>query len=96
MSTTPKLEDVVRILRRHLPAGYEGVLFGSRATGRAGSRSDWDIGLLGPTPLRGAILAHIREDLDAMRTLHSFDVVDLGAVPDYFRRVALARAIILV
>lgn len=35
MATTPKIEDISRILKRHLPAEYGAVLFGSRATGRA-------------------------------------------------------------
>jgi len=96
MSTTPNLVEVSERVKRHLPPGYQAVLFGSRATDRARPRSDWDIGLLGPAPLRGAIMQHIREELDEMRTLHTFDLVDLNTVPDFFRRGALKKVIRLV
>jgi predicted nucleotidyltransferase len=97
MPTTPELEKVAEVLRRHLPSGeYRAVLFGSRATGRARVGSDWDIGILGPQPLRGATVQAIRDELDELRTLHSFDVVDLTTVPDSFRAIALQQAINLV
>lgn len=97
MSTAPHLEQITAVLQRHLPsAQYHAVLFGSRATGRARPGSDWDIGIIGSQPLRGAVLQAIRDDLDALRTLHSFDVVDLTALPQAFRDVALRRTIRLV
>jgi len=96
MPTTPNLDEVAHILKRHLPAGYSAVLFGSRATGQAWHTSDWDVGLLGPLSLRGAIVERIREDLDEIRTLHTFDVVDLTNVPDYFREIALRKVVKLV
>jgi len=96
MPTTPNLVEVAEILKRHLPEGYQAVVFGSRATGKARKGSDWDIGILGPKPLRNIILGDIREELEEMRTLHTFDVVDLTTVPDYFRRVALRKTIKLV
>jgi predicted nucleotidyltransferase len=40
MPTTPNLAEVAAILKKYLPAGYEAVLFGSRATGKARLRSD--------------------------------------------------------
>ncbi|MEK7276626.1 MAG: HI0074 family nucleotidyltransferase substrate-binding subunit, partial [Chloroflexota bacterium] len=92
MTTTPKLEDISRILKRHLPVEYGAVLFGSRATGRARPGSDWDIGVLGPAALGGAVIETIREELDELPTLHSFDVVDLTTVPEYFREAALRGA----
>jgi predicted nucleotidyltransferase len=92
MATTPDLREVSRILRQLLPAQYGAVLFGSRATGRAQSGSDWDIGLLGPQPLAGGVVQMIRDELDDLPTLHSFDVVDLRTVPEYFRQTALRGA----
>lgn len=65
------------------------MLFGSRSRGTARPGSDWDIGIFGPGPLRGAILERIREELDDLPTLHSFDVVDLATVPEPFREMAL-------
>jgi nucleotidyltransferase substrate binding protein (TIGR01987 family) len=96
MDTAPKLEDVTRILREFLPTQYGAVLFGSRATGRAQPGSDWDIGVIGATPLDGGVLELIREGLEELPTLHTFDVVDLVRVPEWFRKSAIrgARAIL--
>lgn len=72
------------------------MLFGSRARGDARPTSDWDIGVIGPEPLRGAVLERIREALEGIRTLHTFDVVDLSSVPLAFRDQALETRIELV
>lgn len=94
VSTTPNLVDVAAILRRWLPGqDYRAVLFGSRANGTAHPGSDWDIGILGPEPLRGAVLERIREDLEALRTLHTFDVVDLSTVPPDLRMAATSSGL---
>lgn len=90
MGTAPRTDEIADILRRHLPTpDYQAVLFGSRATGRARPGSDWDIGISGPAPVRGGVLQAIRDDLEDLRTLHRFDVVDLTTVPESFRTRAL-------
>ena len=97
MSTAPHITEIEAVLHRHLPSTqYRAVLFGSRATGSARPGSDWDIGILGPQPLRGAVLQAHRNDLNDLRTLHSFDVVDLTTVPQSFRDVALRHVVNLV
>ncbi len=96
MATTPDLAEVSKILKRLLPAGYRGLLFGSRVTGQARPGSDWDLGILGPVALRGAIVQSIRDGLEELPTLHSFDVVDLATVPDSFREGALSKAMRIV
>lgn len=58
--------------------------------------SDWDIGIIGPEPVRGAILEELREELEELRTLHCFDVVDLTSTPAGFQSAALASAVRLV
>ena len=94
MGTEPDLGDVAAIVRRHLPhPEFRAYLFGSRAAGRARRGADWDIGILGPLPVRGAVLEAVREDLEALPTLHSFDVVDLTAADADFRAAALRTAI---
>lgn len=55
--------------------------------------SDWDIGILGPAPLDGARMAALRDALESIPTLHSFDLVDLTTVPDDFRENALRSAV---
>jgi predicted nucleotidyltransferase len=93
LSTAPSIEQISDALRPALPAGFQAVLFGSRACGRAGRSSDWDVGILGPHPLDGAVVAALREALEAIPTLHSFDLVDLATVPDGFRELALRTAV---
>lgn len=89
-STLPDLNRVREVVRRHLPdSEYRVFLFGSRASGRARERSDWDIGILGPEDVPGHVMASIHDDLDEMPTLHHFDLVDLRSVSEAFRREAL-------
>src|SRR5882762_10522196 len=53
------------VIRRHVPdPAYRVFLFGSRATGSAGERSDIDIGIEGPAPVSRAALAAIRDELE--------------------------------
>ena len=64
-------------------------LFGSEASGTAAPGSDVDVGIWGPEPIAGAILARIQEELDSLRTLRLFDVVDFARADETFRSVAL-------
>lgn len=91
--TTPTLDDIGRVLRPLLPPGYQALLFGSRATGEARPASDWDVGILGGEPLAGAVLERVREALETLPTLHTFEVVDLASVPPAFREIALRGAV---
>jgi len=88
--------DVLRfaaeVIRRHLPnPAYRLFLFGSRATGSAGERSDFDIGIEGPAAVPRQILAAIHEELEEAPTLHTIDVVDFARVSETFRLVAERR-----
>ena len=71
---------------------YQLFLFGSEVLGAADRRSDIDVGILGAAPLSGALVQQLQERLEALWTLRSFDVVDLGAVDDAFRTEALDHA----
>lgn len=71
---------------------YDVFLFGSEATATAGSRSDIDVGVLGPAPVPGHILQRIRDELATLRTLRSFDLVDFSRVDDAFKGEALRHA----
>jgi predicted nucleotidyltransferase len=68
---------------------YEVFIFGSEASGTAGRRSDIDVGILGPQPVPGAVLQHIRDELDTLRTLRVFEVVDFSRVDESFKTEAL-------
>jgi len=77
------------VIRRHLPdPAYRIFLFGSRATGSAGKRSDIDIGIEGPAPVPRAALAAINDELEEAPTLYTIDIVDFERVSENFRLVA--------
>ena len=77
------------VIRRHVPdPAYRIFLFGSRATGSAGERSDIDIGIEGPAPVSRAALAAVHDELEDAPTLYTIDVVDFARMPERFRRVA--------
>jgi predicted nucleotidyltransferase len=80
------------VVRRHLsdPA-YRVFLFGSRATGTAGGRSDIDIGIEGPAPVPRAALIAIEDELEEAPTLFTVEIVDFARVSETFRRVASER-----
>ncbi|HEV2301314.1 MAG TPA: nucleotidyltransferase domain-containing protein [Stellaceae bacterium] len=83
------------VIRRHVPdRAYSVFLFGSRAMGSAGVRSDIDIGIAGPAPISRAALAAIHEELEEAPTLYTIEVVDFARVPKKFRRVARRRILL--
>ena len=71
---------------------YELFIFGSEATGIASPRSDIDIGIQGPQPLAKATIQRIRDELETIRTLRVFEVVDLNSTDPSFRQEALRHA----
>ena len=80
------------VIRRHVPdPAYRVFLFGSRATGSAGERSDIDIGIEGPAWVPRAALAAITDELEEAPTLYTIDVVDFSCMPPRFRQVADRR-----
>src|SRR5437016_578635 len=80
------------IIRRHVPdPAYRVFLFGSRATGSAGERSDIDIGIEGPAPVSRSALAAIHDELAEALTLYTIEVVDFARVSEKFHQVAERR-----
>ncbi len=86
-----------RALESHAPqlAGYRVFLFGSRATGHAGPRSDYDVGVIGPQPLPSRAYSDIEDTLDALPTLHRIDWVDFNQVSERFRERAMQQVEVL-
>ena len=68
---------------------YQVFIFGSEAGSTGTSRSDIDVGILGPAPLPGATMERIRSELEKLRTLRVFDVVDFARVDKSFQDVAM-------
>ena len=88
------LRDAIRdVVQRRLDLDrYHLFVFGSEASGGADRCSDIDIGILGPEPVTGAVMQAIRDDLETLRTLRSFDLVDLRHVDELFKAKALEHA----
>ncbi len=84
--------ELLDIFGRHLDlTKYRAFFFGSRVTGMGNDRSDIDVGIEGPASVPNGTLATIREEVDALRTLYTIEVVDFTTTSDAFRRVAKER-----
>src|SRR5437868_4872653 len=68
---------------------YETFLFGSEASVVRNDRSDIDVGILGPQPIPGAVMQQVRDELEKLRTLRVFDLVDFARVDESFKAIAL-------
>jgi predicted nucleotidyltransferase len=75
--------------------GYRVVLFGSRTAGTARDRSDFDVGVMGDTPLPLATFYKMEDLFDEIPTLYRIDWVDLNRVSPEFRREALKQTEVL-
>ena len=71
---------------------YDVFIFGSEAAGTGSPRSDIDIGIRGPKVLEPHVVQRIRDELEKLRTLRVFDVVDFKAADPAFGQTALQRA----
>ena len=64
-------------------------VFGSRATGRSGTRSDIDLGIDLGHPVAPDVLVAIRDAFDNLSIFQRVDVVDFSSVDGTFKTVAL-------
>ena len=94
-------EQILGMISRTIQAhqvdlhGHRVILFGSRATGTAKPRSDFDIGVDGPTPLPQKVFDQLADEFEELPTLYSIDWVDLQKTSPQFRQQALQGAITL-
>jgi predicted nucleotidyltransferase len=87
-------DEVARVLAEHLgPSSHRAWIIGSEAAGTALPGSDVDVALEGPAPIDLGVLARLRDALEKLPTIRSFDLVDLRRASDRFRREALATSI---
>jgi uncharacterized protein len=86
---------VREILARHLPAGVEVAVFGSRAGGRVKPASDLDLALQGDGPLPLALLAELAEAFDESALPWTVDLVDLAGVSAAFAQIIRESAVAL-
>jgi len=88
------LLNVVSTVKRYLPEATV-YLFGSRAQGRAKESSDFDIAIEWKEKIPFSVLYRIKEELEELPTLKSFDFVDLKRVPDNFVRSVKEGGVVL-
>ena len=72
--------------------GHKVVLFGSRASGKAKQRSDFDVGVIGDKPLPVKVFYEIDDMLENLPTLYRIDWVDLNNAAPSLRKRALDHA----
>lgn len=70
-------------------AGHRVVIFGSRARGDARPRSDFDIGVIGESPLPLQDFYALADQIEDLPTLYRIDWVDFARASEKFRRSAL-------
>lgn len=87
------IKEVVRVIRRYLAEdSFKIFLFGSWAKASAQQTSDIDIGILGNEAVEETLMFRIKEEIKAIPTLRSVDIVDLTAADESFRKGALIHA----
>lgn len=86
MSEAREEDAILRELARRVGKALEGrryrlYLFGSRARGEAGPRSDYDLAVWADPPLDLATVARLREELEQVNILQHVDLVELSWAP---------------
>jgi predicted nucleotidyltransferase len=88
------LQKAVEIIIKYLP-DVKIYLFGSRAKGTAKPYSDFDIAIEWKERIPPYTMAKIREELDKLPTLKSFDLIDLKRVSGDFSKTIRGTGVIL-
>lgn len=94
-------EEIVAMLKNVLEdsseelKGHKVFLFGSRASGKAGERSDFDVGVIGEGPLPLKAYYRIEDRFDDLPTLYRIDWVDFNRTSDRFRERAMKHVRVL-
>ncbi|MBM4402744.1 MAG: nucleotidyltransferase domain-containing protein [Candidatus Cloacimonetes bacterium] len=82
-------QEIIKIVAKYLPLNdYKVFFFGSRVSGKGDERSDIDVGIEGKAKTPIETILKIKEELAALPTLYSIDVVDFRRADDNFRKVA--------
>ena len=82
------IEEALKVIRKFLPTARV-IVFGSRARGDFRENSDLDVAIDLGEVIPAEVMERIREALDELPTLVTFDVVDLNAVSKSFREEIL-------
>lgn len=84
------IQEVIKIIRKHLGDEYNIFLFGSWAKGEALETSDLDIGILGGKKAPWNLMVKILEEVDKIPTLRKIDVVDFQTKDKNFQKNVLS------
>jgi len=83
-------DQIIEIIKKHMTSDhYRVFFFGSRANGKATERSDIDIGIEAEEAVPPGVLSEIKEELDNLRTLNKFDLVEFKKADKNFKEVAM-------
>ncbi len=83
-------KTILDVLSKHIElSAYRVFFFGSRVSGTHSPQSDIDLGIEGKSPVPGATMTRIREDLEDLPFLYTIDLVDFTQVSEEFRQIAL-------
>ncbi|MFC1754051.1 nucleotidyltransferase domain-containing protein [Thermoproteota archaeon] len=89
LDETQLKQSLLTILKKHLKiSDYSIFYFGSRCRKNPSEGSDIDIGLEGVAPIELAVLNKIRYDINKLKTLYTFDLVDFSRVDNDFKHIA--------
>jgi predicted nucleotidyltransferase len=83
------IRDTLLLFRGELAQAHV-YFFGSRVSGKARERSDFDVAIDSVSPVEPRLFARIRGALDELPTLYRVDLVDLTCVSASVRAVMLA------
>lgn len=88
-------EKIIPFIRQAIRAPHFQVfLFGSRATGEANDRSDYDIGILADEEIPLEQLNELNRLLNQkIPLLNTFEVVDFNRVGSDFKKLALKKRV---
>ncbi|MBI4242687.1 MAG: nucleotidyltransferase domain-containing protein [Planctomycetes bacterium] len=89
----PQLETVTKIITRNLGSSVEIYLFGSWANQTSYNESDIDIAVDTGKPIPTLSMYKIKEEIDDLPTLRSFDIVDLNSIAADFRENILSNSV---
>lgn len=83
-------KEIKEIISRYLDLDeYKVFFFGSRVRGDNFERADIDIGIEGPEKISALITLKIKDDLEKLRILYKFDLIDFRNVSQKFKKQAL-------
>lgn len=88
--------EIVKIIKNRLKLPhYKVFLFGSRVTGKASDRSDYDVGIEAKEEIPVSCFFDIKDDIHNLPVLQKIEVVDFRKVGDEFKEVALRHLEVL-